>query len=607
LTTCIEDYALIGDCETAALVSRDGSIDWLCWPRFDSDACFAALLGTAEHGRWLLTSQERNVRISRSYRTQTLILETVYESDHSRVRVIDFMPPRGRASDVVRLVVGERGEMSMHTELVVRFGYGAHIPWVSRGDDDLWRAVAGPDMLVLRSEIRLQGRSMRSVADFTVKAGESISFVLTYAPSHEAVPHAFDVQQSLRDTEVSWRQWVARGNPASRHSEAVIRSLITLRALVYRPTGGMVAAPTTSLPERIGGVRNWDYRFCWLRDATLTLLSFMNAGFYEEAGAWRSWLTRAVAGSPQQLQIMYGIGGERRLTELELPWLPGYERSTPVRIGNLAHEQLQLDVFGEVMDALHQARVGGVQADDTSWNVQCALLEHLESIWEQPDFGMWEMRGPARHFTYSKVMCWLAFDRGIKSAEQFALQGPVARWRELRGRIHAQVCERGFDTQQNCFVQSYGSTELDASLLLLPTVGFLPADDSRVLGTIAAVEEHLLRDGLVARYKTAQADDGLPQGEGMFLACSFWLCDAYVITGRRAEATAMFERLLTLRNDVGLLAEEYDPQAARQLGNFPQAFSHVALITTAFNLTRDEKPAQQRSNGHAQVAPPTEQ
>jgi GH15 family glucan-1,4-alpha-glucosidase len=593
----IEDYALIGDLETAALVGRDGSIDWLCWPRFDSDACFAALLGDADNGRWLLGAQDPAARVSRSYRKDTLILETRITTESGEALIVDFMPPRGMGSDVVRLVFGVRGQVQLRTELVIRFGYGACVPWVRRVEPGLWQAVAGPDMVSLRTSVAIRGENLKSVADFSVREGASVSFVLMYSPSHLPAPPMPEVEQALASTESFWRDWVARGKHIGHWSEPVTRSLITLRALIYSPTGGIVAAPTTSLPEHIGGQRNWDYRFCWLRDATLTLLAFMNAGYFEEAEAWRHWLLRAIAGSPEQLQIMYGIGGERRLTEWEVPWLAGYERSTPVRIGNGAHQQLQLDVFGEVMDALHQARMGGMDDFATGWDIQCKLLAHLSSVWEQPDYGIWEVRGPPQHFTYSKIMAWVAFDRAIQDAERFHLAAPLEHWRAEREHIHRQVCERGYDVQRQCFVQAYGSTQLDASLLLISTLGFLPAHDARVQGTLRAIEADLLRDGFVMRYNTATTEDGLPPGEGVFLACSFWLADAYALCGRMDEAHALFERLLAVANDLGLLAEEFDTRSRRLVGNFPQAFSHLSLLSTAFNLAGAQKPAEQRSHG----------
>ncbi|HKU15230.1 MAG TPA: glycoside hydrolase family 15 protein [Steroidobacteraceae bacterium] len=591
----IEDYALIGDCETAALVGRDGSIDWLCWPRFDSDACFAALLGTAEHGRWQIVPQATDVQVSRRYRGNTLILETRFATESGTVCIVDFMPPRDRRSDLVRIVVGERGEVAMRTELVLRFGYGIAVPWVTRIADDTWRAIAGPDMVVLRTPAPMHGENLKSVAEFTVKAGESVPFVLRYAPSHLPDVELADAQEALARTERFWLEWVDKGRRIARWPEQVTRSLITLRALIYAPTGGIVAAPTTSLPEQIGGTRNWDYRFCWLRDATLTLLALMDAGYYDEAVAWREWLLRAVAGSPGQAQIMYGVAGERRLSEWEVPWLPGYESSQPVRIGNGAHSQLQLDVYGEVMDALHQARSGGIERSEYAWAVQRELLEHLERIWEQPDCGLWEVRGRPQHFTHSKIMAWVAFDRGIKDAEAYGFKCHLGRWREIRARIHAQICERGFDKDRNCFVQAYGSHQLDASLLQIAELGFLPPDDPRVIGTISAIEQRLVRDGFVLRYDTEGTDDGLPPGEGAFIACSFWLVNAYAMTGRHEEAVELFERLTALANDVGLLAEEYDPHARRLVGNFPQGFSHLSLIVTAFNLAHSDKPAQQRA------------
>lgn len=591
----IEDYALIGDCETAALVSREGSIDWLCWPRFDSDACFAALLGTSEHGRWLLAPDEPVLKIERAYRRDTLILETRFTTARGRVCVMDFMPPRNRVSDLQRIVHCEDGEVSVRTELIIRFGYGTSVPWVTRLGKHTWRAVAGPDSVTLHTRAPMHGENLKSVANFALHAGESMAFTLTYSPSH--LPHdaAPDAHGALLHTEKLWREWVAKGRKLNRWSDAVTRSLITLRALIYSPTGGMIAAPTTSLPEQLGGTRNWDYRFCWLRDATLALLALMDAGYYQEAAAWRDWLLRAIAGSPQELQIMYGIADERRLMEWTVPWLPGYEGASPVRVGNAAHAQLQLDVFGEVMDALHQARRGDIVPLTTAWDVQGQLLQYLATAWEQPDFGIWEVRGPAQHFTYSKIMCWVAFDRAIQDAERFGLEGPVDEWKALCARIHSQVCEQGYDPTRNCFVQSYGSSQLDASLLLIAELGFLPASDPRVQGTIAAIEANLIRDGLVHRYDTAGTDDGLPAGEGAFIACSFWLADAYALCGRHADAEALFERLLALRNDVGLLAEEYDTASGRMVGNFPQGFSHLALIGTAFNLAHEEKPAEQRS------------
>jgi GH15 family glucan-1,4-alpha-glucosidase len=591
----IEDYALIGDCETAALVSRGGSIDWLCWPRFDSPACFAALLGTADHGHWSIEPLDQQVEMTRRYRGQTLILETTFTSRDAAVTIVDFMPPRGRHSDVVRLVHGDRGRMRLRTELVFRFDYGRAVPWVTRLADGRLRAIAGPDMLVLDTPVALQGKDFRTEGEFDVDAGTTTTFVLTHGASHLPPPAPINVDDALRTTEAFWNEWISRTVADGEWDDAVRRSLITLKALTYAPTGGIVASPTASLPEQLGGIRNWDYRYCWLRDATLTLLALMNAGFSEEAGAWRDWLLRAAAGAPSQLQVMYGVAGERRLPEFEIGWLPGYECSQPVRVGNAAHEQLQLDVYGEVMDALHQARESGLQEDEADWSFQRALLAHLESVWREPDESIWEVRSGRRHFTYSKVMAWVAFDRGIRAAEKLGLNAPLDRWRRVRGQIHHEVCTHGFDRQRGCFVQSFGSQELDASLLLLSTVGFLPSQDPRIRGTIDAVERHLLKDGFVLRYDSSSSDDGLPPGEGAFLACSFWLADAYVLLGRTDDARRLFERLLTLRNDVGLLSEEYDTHGARLVGNFPQAFSHVSLVNTAHNLARAAKPAEQRS------------
>ena len=591
----IEDYALIGDCETAALVSRDGSIDWLCWPRFDSPACFAALLGTPEHGRWRLAPRDPEPRIERRYRDSTLVVETDYVTADGAVTVVDFMPIRGAASDLIRIVIGRRGRVEMMTELVLRFDYGTAVPWVTRIDGRRVRAVSGPDMVVLTSDVAMRGENMRTVGDFAIGAGEVATFVLAYGPSHLADPPSVDAHAALAETEEFWRAWTRPCSYRGPAQEAITRSLVTLKALTYAPTGGLVAAPTTSLPELIGGVRNWDYRFCWLRDATLTLLALMDAGYRDEASAWRDWLLRAVAGSPSQIQIMYGLAGERRLPELELPWLPGYEGSRPVRIGNGAAAQLQIDVFGELMDAMYQARRAGLSASEAGWALQRALVEHLEKVWDQPDDGIWEVRGGRQHFTHSKIMAWVAMDRSIRSAEEFGLDGPVEKWRALRARIHDDVCTRGFNASLGSFVQSYGGTALDAALLMTPLVGFLPADDPRVRGTVTAIEQRLVVDGFVHRYDTSASNDGLPGGEGTFLACSFWLADNLLLQGRRAEAEALFDRLLAIRNDVGLLAEEYDPIARRQLGNFPQAFSHLALVGTALNLTRAaSRPAVQR-------------
>jgi GH15 family glucan-1,4-alpha-glucosidase len=593
----LEDYGLIGDCETAALVARDGSIDWLCWPRFDSGACFAALLGTRDHGRWIIEPLAGNPRRLRQYRNHTLILETRFETPDGAATLIDFMPPRNRNSEIVRLVRGEHGRMRFRMELILRFDYGYVVPWVSRLEDGTWRAIAGPDMVVLRTPVTLTGKDFTTVTEFDVAGGETVPFVLTYAPSHLASPEAIDPLASLQATEDFWTDWGSHVDTTDEWADAVISSLVILKALTYAPTGGLVAAPTTSIPEQLGGSRNWDYRYCWVRDATLTLLALMNAGFQSEARAWRDWLLRAGAGSAGQLRIMYGLSGERRLPEWELPWLPGYEGSRPVRVGNAAHEQLQLDVYGEIMDVLLQARRGGIVADDADWGFQCALLERLEDVWTKPDEGIWEVRGGPQHFTYSKIMAWVAFDRAVKTVEAFGFEGPVDRWRVIQQRIHDEVCARGFNRQLGSFVQTYESNLLDASLLLLPSTGFLPASDVRVSGTFDAIARGLMVDGLVARYDTAATKDGLPPGEGAFLACSFWLADAYVLLGRLDEARALFERLLALRNDLGMLAEEYDPRLGRQLGNFPQAFSHVALVNTAHNLSYARKPAEQRAGG----------
>jgi GH15 family glucan-1,4-alpha-glucosidase len=598
----IEDYALIGDLGTAALVGRDGSIDWLCWPRFDSDACFAALLGTPEHGRWMVAPRDAVMRVTRRYRENTLILETRFETAEGTAVLTDFMPPRESNSHLIRIVTGERGAVVFHSELVLRFGYGAIVPWVTRVDDRTLRGIAGPDMAVLRSPARMRGENFKTVGNFEVAAGESLPMVLSFARSHEPPPAPVDPLQRLRATEDYWKAWAGGNKIECPWKGMVTRSLITLKALTYTPTGGLVAAPTTSLPECIGGPRNWDYRYCWLRDATLTLLALMNAGYYEEAKMWRDWLLRAAAGSPRQIQIMYGLRGERRLTEWQVPWLPGYGNSQPVRIGNAAHNQRQLDIFGEVMDALHQARQGGLGANEAGWALQCELLAHLETIWRERDDGVWEVRSRPEHFTYSKAMAWLAYDRAVKSAEAFGLPGPVDHWRSVRTAIHRDICQRGFDTELGSFVRAYGGKELDASLLLLPAIGFLPPHDVRIRGTVAAIERGLLRNGLVLRYDTGLSDDGLPAGEGVFLACSFWLADAYLMLGRRDEAVALFERLMSLCNDVGLLSEEYEPRTHRLVGNFPQAFSHLALVNTASNLSHDRKPAEQRSE-HSVVHP----
>jgi GH15 family glucan-1,4-alpha-glucosidase len=593
----IEDYAVIGDCETAALVGRNGSIDWLCWPRFDSGAVFAALLGGADNGYWKVAATSRGAHVSRRYRENTLILETDIETEDGAATLIDFMPLRREGtSHLIRMVRGRSGSVAMHTEIAIRFDYGSIIPWVTREGDHSLQAVAGPDMVVLRSDVPMRPDQFQHHAEFTVAAGDTISFVLGYARSFADAPKAINATNALKETVEAWLDWASPAKETGRYSGAVLRSLITLKALTYRPTGGIVAAATTSLPERLGGRRNWDYRFCWLRDATFTLLSLMNSGFHREAEDWRLWLRRAVAGDPAQVQIMYGLAGERRLDEWEVPWLPGYEDSRPVRIGNAAAKQLQLDIFGEVMDVFYQSTAKGLSSPEQSaWDLQCKLIEHLESIWQEPDEGLWEVRGPRRHFTHSKVMAWVAFDRAVKSVEQFGFEGPVERWRSLRDHIHDEVCRKGYSVKCRAFVQSFGSTQLDASTLLIPLVGFLPPSDERVSSTVDAIGRHLMRDGLVLRYDTRRTRDGLKGREGAFLACSFWYADNLVLLGRHREARELFENLLSLRNDVGLLAEEYDTPTGRLVGNFPQAFSHVALINTAHNLTRAEKPAEQRS------------
>jgi GH15 family glucan-1,4-alpha-glucosidase len=591
----IEDYAVIGDLQTAALVGRRGSIDWLCFPRFDSGACFASLLGNENSGRWVIEPAGPPRSVTRRYRGQTLILETEWETSDGAVRVLDFMPPRGVAPDVVRIVEGIRGRVEMRTELVIRFDYGSIVPWVRRVDGHARVATGGPDALFIRTPVKLRGENMRTLANFVVEEGDRVPFTITWFPSHSDLPAEIDAEQALRDTEDYWSDFCGRSTYDGEWSDMVQRSLIVLKALTYAPTGGIVAAPTTSLPEQIGGVRNWDYRYCWLRDATLTLLAFLNAGYIDEARAWRQWLLRAAAGDPADLQIMYGVAGERRLTELELGWLEGYEGSRPVRIGNSASEQLQLDVYGEVLDALFQGRAHGLPAEAPAWALQRKLLSHLETAWQQPDRGLWEIRGPRRHFTHSKVMCWVAFDRAVQTVEQLDLDGPADRWRKVRDEIHADVCRRGYDVQLASFTQSYGSKPLDASLLLIPLVGFLPASDERVEGTIDAIQRTLMRDGFVQRYLTdAENVDGLPPGEGVFLPCSFWLVDCLELLGRHDEAHSLFERLLATANDLGLLAEEYDPATQRHLGNFPQAFTHLALVNSAFNLALHHPPMKRR-------------
>lgn len=589
----IEDYAIVGDCHTAALVARDGSIDWLCFPRFDSGACFSALLGTEEHGRWLIRPENTVRSVHRRYREGTLVLETDYETDEGAVTVIDCMPPRSREPDLVRMVVGRRGEVRMQMQLIIRFDYGSVVPWVRRTEYGI-RAVGGPDTLDLQAAVPLHGQNFRTEAEFTVSEGERVPFVLMWHPSYEATPPMIDAEQVISHTETWWKEWSNRCTYNGPWREAVVRSLITLKALTYAPTGGIVAAPTTSLPEQLGGVRNWDYRFCWVRDATFTLYALMLAGYTDEACAWREWLLRAVAGKPSQLNIMYGLSGERRLTEMELAWLPGYEGSAPVRTGNAAWQQFQLDVYGELMDAMHLARRAGLDPNENAWRVQRALMDFLESCWRDPDEGIWEMRGPRRHFTHSKIMAWVAVDRMIKAVELFGLAGPVERWRALRETMRKEISEKGFDTKRNTFVQYYGGKDLDASLLMIPLVGFLPVSDPRVRGTVEAIERELVIEGFVLRYPTNTDVDGLPPGEAAFLPCSFWLADNLSMLGRHEDALKLFDRLLDLANDVGLLAEEYDPGKRRLLGNFPQAFSHISLVNTAYNLSQRIGPAKDR-------------
>jgi GH15 family glucan-1,4-alpha-glucosidase len=583
----IEDYGLIGDLQTAALVCRNGSIDWLCLPRFDAGACFAALLGDEWDGRWLIAPDCAVHRVERRYRDRSLVHELEFHTEHGIVRLVDFMPPRGAAPDVVRIVKGIEGEVPMRLELVIRFDYGSIVPWVHRQNGGDRVAVAGPDAVAFHTPVEVRGENFRTVAEFTVSPGDRVPFVLTWFPSHEEEPPPIDAEAALQDTCAFWADWLDRCTYAGRWPDAVKQSLTVLKALTYAPTGGIVAAPTTSLPERLGGVRNWDYRYCWLRDATFALDALLENGFVDEASAWRSWLLRAVAGDPDDLQIMYGAAGERRLSEFELPWLSGYEGSRPVRVGNGASTQFQLDVYGEIMDVLHEARRYGVEQDGDSWALQQVLLANLERRWREPDEGIWEVRGPRRHFTHSKVMAWVAMDRAVKAVEEHGLDGPVERWRRLRDEIHAEVLEQGWDAELGSFVQSYGSKRLDASLLTIPLVGFLPPDDPRVRGTLEAVRRELYRDGFVHRYaQDPDSDevDGLPPGEGAFFLCSFWFVDNLALLGELDEAVTHFERLLALRNDLGLLSEEYDVEAGRLVGNFPQAFSHIGLVTTAMTL-----------------------
>jgi GH15 family glucan-1,4-alpha-glucosidase len=590
----IENYALIGNLRTAALVGRDGSIDWLCVPRFDDPACFCALLGTPEHGRWSIAPSKSVRATKRSYRGESLILETTFTTAAGSVRIVDFMPVWEGRSDLVRIVEGVRGRVAMRMDLTLRFGYGGVIPWVRRVDGTL-RATGGPVSADLRGGAQTEGEGFHSVADFAVAAGERVPFVITFYASHLPPPLPIDPFAAYADTERYWRGWCEQCAYQGRWRDVVMRSLVTLKSLIHAPTGGMVAAPTTSLPESPGGARNWDYRYCWVRDSTFTLYALLLSGYREEAGAWRDWLMRSAAGRPEDLQSLYGVDGDRVRTEFSVPWLPGYEGAAPVRVGNAASVQLQLDVFGELLDALSLARGAGLAWSADGWRFEAALLDFLERSWTQPDHGIWETRGEKRHFTHSKVMAWVAFDRAIQDSERYGLQGPLARWRKLRDRIHADVCKQGFDAKRNTFVQYYGASEVDASLLLIPQVGFLPPRDPRVLGTIRAIERDLLVDGLVMRYRTLPSLEQAPPHEGRFLACSFWLADALALSGRKAAAERLFKRLLGLCNDVGLLAEEYDPVRKRMLGNFPQALSHLALVNTARNLARPGGPAEHRS------------
>ena len=604
MAAAIEDYGIIGDCETVALVGRNGSIDWFCVPRFDSDACFAALLGTRANGRWLLAPTSAVSNTTRRYRDHTLILETRFDTADGSVTLIDFMRPQSGHSvsvssgdaDLIRIVRGESGQVRMGMELTIRFDYGLSVPWISAMGEGLLHAIAGPHLVVINGGTALTHSDGTVKAEFTVTAGQTVPFVIVHNPSHYPAPLPVSASAALAQTERFWRDWIAHCTYRGIAADAVERSLLVLKALTYAPTGGIVAAPTTSLPEEIGGERNWDYRYCWLRDATFTLLAFMNAGFHREADAWRDWLLRAVAGEASQDQIMYGIAGERRLLEWEVPWLPGYENSKPVRVGNAAATQLQLDVYGEVADAMYQARKGASSVPEQSAAIERDWISHLEKIWRHPDEGIWEIRGERQQFTHSKVMAWVAVDRAIKDFERFKLAAPLDHWRGLRDKIHQDVCQHGFNATVGTFVQSYGSTALDASLLLIPLVGFLPASDRRVIATIEAIERKLVVDGFVLRYDLKKSNDGIAGDEATFLFCSFWLVDCLIMLGRRDDARHLFDRLLNVRNDLGLLAEEYDPIGGRQLGNFPQAFSHIGLVNSAVNLSRAVGTLSQRTD-----------
>lgn len=582
----IEDYGLLGDCETAALIDRNGSIDWLCWPSFSSAACFCALLGNEDNGFWRISPADANCTSTRKYRDHTLILETTFESDEGAVRLINFMPVRERHSDIVRVIEGLRGKLALRMELVLRFDYGRTVPWVTAVKDGV-RAVAGPNLVMFHSSVPVHGENLKTVADFTVREDERVSFTLTYGSSYESDPDPIDTERAEKDTERFWTEWTSKLKYEGKYRDAVERSLITLKAMTYRPTGGLVAAMTTSLPEQIGGVRNWDYRYCWLRDTTFSLLALVNAGYEEEATAWQDWLLRALAGSPDQVQIMYGLKGDRQLVEWEVDWLSGYEQSKPVRIGNAASKQVQLDIYGEMLDCFYHAQRMLEAHGEDEFRVLALLLDHLEKIWREPDSGIWEPRSGPRQFTYSKMMAWVAFDRAVKIAKHLQYDAPIAQWESIRDRIHEEVCRNGYNQEKKCFVQSYGSDHLDAALLLMPLVGFLPGDDPRVRATVEAIELELTVDGFVKRYDTTKTGDGLPPGEGAFLACSFWMVSSLKAIGREEDGRKLFERLLLLCNDLGLLSEEYDPKSKRLLGNFPQAFSHIALITAAFELEYD--------------------
>jgi GH15 family glucan-1,4-alpha-glucosidase len=599
----IEDYALIGDTRTAALVARDGSIDWLCLPHFDSAACFAALVGDEENGTWRLAPQGTVTASRRAYREDSLVLETTHEADGGRVRIVDAMLAGSDVPRMLRLVIGESGRVAMRSQLRIRFDYGRAVPWVHRNAGTIV-AVAGPDAVALYADVPLRGEDLSTVAEFTVGPGDRVGFEMAYFPSYDAQPGPSDVAAALHRTDAFWRKWARTCGYQGPWRANVVRSLLTLKALTSARTGAVLAAPTTSLPEELGGVRNWDYRYCWLRDATFVLVALLNAGFEEEAFAWRAWLLRAVAGNPERIQILYGLRGERNVAEFEAPWLRGYANSRPVRIGNAAANQLQLDVYGEVVDVMYQSHRAGLPPDADEWSLSTAVVEAVEKHWAEPDCSLWEMRGERRHFVHSKVLAWVAFDRAIKAIEKFGLDGPAERWRAQRAQLHADVCTRGYDPTRETFTQSYGSRELDAATLLLPLVGFLPPEDPRITGTIRAIERELTVDGFVRRYtQPTAATDGLPPGEGAFYACSFWLADNYVLQNRRADARAVFERLIGTANDVGLLSEEYDLSAKRLVGNFPQAFSHVGLVNTAYNLAGESKPAEQRRDEAAVSAP----